>query len=85
MEKQSERPQRAGEAGGRRVPLLFYPFVGMWRFFAKMVELMGRATAAILGLLVMILGVVLTATVLGAIVGIPLVIFGFLLVVRAFF
>ncbi len=85
MEKQSERPQRAEQAGGRRVPLLLYPFVVIWRFFAKMVELMGRATAAILGLLVMILGVILTVTVLGAVVGIPLVIFGFLLVVRAFF
>jgi hypothetical protein len=85
MEKQSEHPQRAEHAGGRRVPFLLYPFVVMWRFFAKMVELMGRATAAILGLLVMILGVILTVTVLGAVVGIPLVIFGFLLVVRAFF
>ncbi len=80
-----QQPEGEAERTRSSVPLLLYPFVAIWRFFAKMVELMGRAMAAIVGLLVMILGVILTVTVLGAVVGIPLVIFGFLLVVRAFF
>ncbi len=83
MSKHIEAQRKGGEE--RRFPLLLTPFVAVWRFFAKMVELMGRAAAAIAGLLVMILGVILTVTVLGAVVGIPLVIFGFLLVIRAFF
>ena len=80
MGKLPEMKQKA-----RKVPALLYPFVGLWRFFAKLVELMGRAMAALLGLLVMIIGVLLTTTLIGAVIGIPLVIFGFLLVVRAFF
>ncbi len=80
MDKLPEMKQKT-----RKVPALLYPFVGLWRFFAKLVELMGRAMAALLGLLVMIIGVLLTTTLIGAVIGIPLVIFGFLLVVRAFF
>ncbi len=84
MDEQNEA-QVALSQRGKRVPIFLYPFVGMWRFFAKMVRLMGRAMAAILGLLIMILGVVLTVTLVGAVVGLPLVIFGFLLIVRALF
>ena len=41
--------------------------------------------AVILGLVFLIVGVVLTATVVGAIVGIPFIIFGLLLMVRGLF
>jgi len=41
--------------------------------------------AAILGLVLMIVGVILCLTVIGAILGIPLLIFGFLLMIRGFF
>jgi len=40
---------------------------------------------AVLGLVMMIVGVVISLTVVGAIVGIPLAIFGFLLILRSLF
>jgi len=48
-------------------------------------KLTGRLVAAILGLVLMIVGVILCLTVIGAILGIPLLIFGFLLMIRGFF
>jgi len=52
---------------------------------AGIIEMTGRLVAAILGLVLMIVGVILTLTIIGAIVGIPLIIFGFLLMIRGFF
>jgi len=69
----------------RRVPLLLWPFWAIWRLLALILGLTGRLVAAILGLVLMIVGLVLTLTVVGSIVGIPLMIFGFLLILRGFF
>jgi len=45
----------------------------------------GRLVAVILGLVFLIVGAVLTVTVIGAIVGIPFIIFGLFLMVRGLF
>jgi len=66
-------------------PWYLWPFVALWELLAGIIKLTGRLVAAVLGLVLMIVGVILTLTVIGAIVGIPLLIFGFLLVVRGFF
>lgn len=66
----------------QNIPLLLWPFWVVWRLVVGIVEATGRLVAIILGLVLMIVGVVLTLTVIGAIVGIPLAIFGFLLMVR---
>ena len=68
-----------------RTPLILWPFVALWRFVATIVEMSGRLVAAILGLVLMIVGVIVSLTVIGLIIGIPLILFGFLLVVRGFF
>ncbi len=65
--------------------VLLLPFVALWKLLAGIIEVTGRLVAAILGLVLMIVGLVLTLTVIGAIIGIPLMIFGFLLVIRGFF
>jgi hypothetical protein len=41
--------------------------------------------AAVLGLVLMVVGVIISLTIVGLIIGIPLILFGFLLVVRGFF
>ena len=64
---------------------LLWPFVALWRLVAGIVTLTGRLVAAILGLVLMIVGVVVSLTIIGAIVGIPLIIFGFLLILRGLF
>ncbi len=66
-------------------PWFLWPFVALWRLTAGIIELTGRLIAAVLGLVLMIVGVLLTLTVVGAVIGVPLIIFGFLLVVRGFF
>ncbi len=68
-----------------RTPLLLWPFVILWRFVATIIEISGRLIAAILGLVLMIVGVLVSFTIVGLIVGIPLIIFGFLLIIRGFF
>jgi len=68
-----------------RIPWYLWPFVALWKLLAGIIELTGRLVAAILGLVLMIVGVILTLTIIGAIVGIPLIIFGFLLIIRGFF
>jgi hypothetical protein len=70
---------------GSHVPVLLWPFWAVWRLVTLILALTGRLVAAVLGLVLLIVGVLLTVTVVGAIVGIPLIIFGFLLVLRGIF
>jgi hypothetical protein len=69
----------------RSYPWIFCPFVALWNLLAFILKTTGRIVGAIIGLLLMVAGVVLTATILGAPIGIPLAIFGFLLVLRSLF
>jgi hypothetical protein len=61
---------------------LLRPFIWIWNLIATIVMLTGRMLAVVLGLLLMLVGVLLTITVVGAIIGIPLFIIGGLLIVR---
>ena len=65
--------------------ILLWPFRFLWRLVTGILELTGRLVAAIIGIVLMIVGLVLTLTVIGAIIGIPLLIFGFMLMVRSLF
>jgi len=69
----------------RRTPWFLWPFVAIWDLITWILQLTGRLVAAILGLVFMIVGAILTVTVIGAVVGIPLIIFGFGLMVRSIF
>ena len=66
----------------RKTYWLFKPLVWLWNLVAYIVMLTGRMLAVVLGLALMLVGVILTITVVGAIGGIPLIIIGVLLVVR---
>lgn len=61
------------------------PFVAIWRLTVGIVRLLGRALTALIGLLMMIAGIVLSLTVVGAVVGIPLILMGLMLMVRSIF
>ena len=69
----------------RRVHILLWPFWALWRLVLKVFELTGRLVGAILGLVFMVAGIVLTVTVFGPIIGIPLIVFGFMLSLRSLF
>lgn len=65
--------------------ILFWPFIMLWGFIGLLLSLLGRMLTGILGLVFMIVGGVVTLTVIGAVVGVPLAILGALLVGRALF
>ena len=69
----------------RKVPLLLWPFYAIWRLLTFILKLVGRFLCAIIGLALLAVGVTITFTVIGAPVGIPIAVFGFLLLVRAIF
>lgn len=66
----------------RRISFLLWPFVAIWNLVVWIVSLTGRLIAILLGLVLIIAGIILTLTVVGAIIGIPLATFGVLLMVR---
>lgn len=68
-----------------RMRFLLWPFWAIWRLIAMIIDLTGRFVGLVLGLVFMLVGVVATLTIIGAIVGIPLFIIGFLLFLRCIF
>jgi hypothetical protein len=64
---------------------LWWPFVALWKFLALIIEMTGRLVAGILGCVLMLVGLILTLTVVGAIVGLPMLLVGFLMLVRSIF
>ena len=73
------------ESAESRVPWILWPFYAVWKLLTLIVEITGRILCALLGIVVMIAGVAISLSVVGAIIGIPLASFGFLLLVRALF
>lgn len=60
----------------------WWPVTALWRLLATIVELTGRFLAMVIGLVLMLAGGLLSLTIVGAIVGVPLFIVGALLAVR---
>ena len=69
----------------RAVPWYLWPFWLIWKLVAGIIEFTGRIVGAILGLVLMIVGVIVSLTIVGLIIGAPLTLFGFLLVLRSLF
>ena len=69
----------------KRTPWILWPFVAIWRLLTWILEITGRLVAILLGCVFMIVGVIVSLTIVGAIVGVPIAIFGFLLVMRGLF
>lgn len=64
---------------------LTWPFRALWRLVTGILEVTGRLVAVVLGLAFLIVGAILSATVIGALVGVPLAFFGMLLILRGLF
>jgi len=67
------------------IPWYLWPFAAIWKLLAIIVEMTGRLVAMILGILLMIAGGIVSLTIVGAIVGIPLAIVGLLLLLKGIF
>lgn len=68
-----------------RVPWILWPFYAVWKILTIILEITGRIVCALLGLAMMAAGVAISLSVVGAIIGVPLASFGFLLTVRSLF
>ena len=73
------------DSSNNGVPILLWPFYAIWRLLTFVLELVGRLLCALLGIVLMIAGVTITLSIVGAPVGIALASLGFLLLVRAIF
>ena len=67
------------------VPLLLWPFYAIWRLLTFILSIIGRVLCALLGIALMIAGVAIALSVVGAPLGIPLAALGFLLLIQAIF
>ncbi len=69
----------------KQIPWYLWPFAALWKLLAVIVEMTGRFVAMVLGIVLVIVGVIASLTIVGAIVGIPLGIIGLLLFFRGMF
>lgn len=69
----------------RNTPVIFWPVVAVWMIITKLVELTGILIALLVGFILMVAGVALSATVIGAVVGIPLLFIGVMITLRAIY
>ena len=67
------------------IPWYLWPFAALWKLLAVIVEMTGRFVAMVIGILLIIAGVIVSLTIVGAIVGIPLAVIGLLLLLRGIF
>ncbi len=68
-----------------QVPWILWPFYAIWKLLTLILEIFGRILCALLGIALMMTGVAVSLSVIGAPLGIPLAAFGFLLTIRALF
>ncbi|NWF64374.1 MAG: hypothetical protein HXY38_08725 [Chloroflexi bacterium] len=64
------------------IPWYLWPFAAIWKLLAVIVEMTGRFVAMTLGVALLVVGVIISLTIIGAIVGVPLAIIGLLLFLR---
>ncbi|HUG15353.1 MAG TPA: hypothetical protein VMM78_10075 [Thermomicrobiales bacterium] len=63
--------------------IVAFPFVVVWAIIRLVLNLTGRLIAILIGAAFIIVGIALCATVIGAILGIPLILVGATLIIRA--
>ncbi len=69
----------------QHIPWYLWPFAAIWKLLAVIVEMTGRFVAMVLGLVLILVGFIVSLTIVGAIVGIPLAVIGLLLLLCGIF
>jgi len=65
--------------------VLIWPFKMVWNLLAFILNLTGRFVAILIGLVLVLIGVAISVTIVGAILGIPMIVFGGALILRGLF
>jgi hypothetical protein len=71
--------------GENKVPWILWPLDALWRLLGFILQLTGRIVAALLGVILLAAGIIISLTVIGAVVGVPLALLGMMLMMRAIF
>ena len=69
----------------QHIPWYLWPFAAIWKLLAVIVEMTGRFVAMVIGIVLILVGFIVSLTVIGAIVGVPLAVIGLLLLLRGMF
>ena len=69
----------------QRTPVVLWPVVAAWKIITKLVALTGILIALLVGFVLMVVGVTLSMTVVGAVVGLPLLFIGVMITLRAIY
>ena len=72
-------------SGTNRFSWVMWPFEALWWLVTTILALTGRLIVVLLGVILMLVGGLISATLVGAIIGIPLLFFGVLLALRGLF
>ena len=72
-----------GRSARETAPWIFWPIAAVWDLVAFVLSLTGRLVGAVVGLLLLVIGLALSITVILLPIGVPLAIVGFLLVLRS--
>ena len=67
------------------IPWFLCPFAAVWKLLAVIVEMTGRFVAMVIGVVFITVGIIVTLTIVGPIVGVPLAIVGLLLLLKGIF
>ncbi len=65
--------------------MILWPFKMLWQLAAGLLSLTGHLVALVLGIVFLMFGFLVSATIIGMIIGIPLMILGMLLIIRGLF
>jgi vacuolar-type H+-ATPase subunit I/STV1 len=77
--------KRMSDSTFNNVPWLLWPFYAIWRLLTLILNITGRIICIVFGIALMMCGVAISLSVIGAPLGVPLAALGFLLVIRALF
>jgi len=69
----------------RHIPWFLWPLRAIWKLLTLVLGLTGRLIGVILGLVMVITGIVACLSIIGVAIGIPLIVLGFLLMLRSIF
>jgi hypothetical protein len=64
---------------------ILWPFIALWKLLAGLIAVTGRLVAVVIGAVLMLLGGLVSLTVVGSVIGIPLAVLGLLIILRGLF
>ena len=68
-----------------RAPIIAWPFWAIGQLIKTIFSLTGRLLGVVIGFLLLVVGLVVSLTIIGAVVGVPLAGLGALLIIRGLF